>query len=328
MARVSNAPAWSILANFLIVVVCSLPGILLEFAVKSPSAPFQRGLFCNDESLRYPFKQSTISNSLAVLLCLGVPLIGMLIVEWLLFRRYKALGELARNVPMYHGIKILSLKVHSYVVSIFSTYIPFLFAATVTLSLTNCLKYVIGRLRPHFLTVCQPNLTALPCLDADGYQTYMQDIQCNPRADPYYLLDARLSFPSGHASGAACGFVYFAIYLQLRMVWKGPYLLRPFIQVLGIAGAVMIAASRVSDYKHFWSDVLFGFFLGTVIAVLMALFVSDLYFFDTPSTIEDIPSTKEFNTSPSDTDLSTIITMPNYQSTGSAVTSVKRPINI
>ena len=61
---------------------------------------------------------------------------------------------------------------------------------------------------------------------------------------------------------------------------------------------------------------------------VQAFFVSDLYFFDQPSAIQDGPSSKEFNTSPSDTDLSTIIAMPNYQSRGSDELGAKRPTNI
>ncbi|XP_038053656.1 phospholipid phosphatase 1-like [Patiria miniata] len=328
MARAGNAGAWNILSNFLIIILCSLPGLILEFAVTSPSVPFQRGIYCNDENLRYPFSKNTISTSLAVVLSLGIPFIGMVIVEWLLFRRYKALGELARDVPMYRGTKVLCLKVHSFIVAFASAYVPFLFACGINLSVTNALKFMVGRLRPHFLTICQPNLTALHCTDEYGYQAYVQGITCDPKAEVDTLLDARLSFPSGHASGTACAFIYFAIYLQFRMVWKGPYLLRPFIQVLGITGAVLIAASRVSDYKHFWSDVFFGFFLGTITGVLVAYFVSNLYFFEIPSYIDNSPSTKEFNTSPSDTDLSTIVAMPNYQSTDATEFYGKKATNI
>lgn len=35
--------------------------------------------------------------------------------------------------------------------------------------------------------------------------------------------------------------------------------------------------SRVSDYKHHWSDVLAGLAQGSSVAILVAVFVSDLF---------------------------------------------------
>lgn len=46
-------------------------------------------------------------------------------------------------------------------------------------------------------------------------------------------------------------------------------LLRPTIQFGLIAASIYVGLSRVSDYKHHWSDVLTGLIQGAVVAVLI-----------------------------------------------------------
>jgi len=59
------------------------------------------------------------------------------------------------------------------------------------------------------------------------------------------------------------------MYLQLRMKWKGSKLLRHFLQFLCLLMAWFTAMTRVSNYKHHWSDVLAGSTLGTVSALVV-----------------------------------------------------------
>jgi phosphatidate phosphatase len=53
------------------------------------------------------------------------------------------------------------------------------------------------------------------------------------------------------------------------MKWKGSKLLKHFLQLLCLIMAWFTAMSRVSDYKHHWSDVLAGLTLGTIIALVV-----------------------------------------------------------
>lgn len=46
-------------------------------------------------------------------------------------------------------------------------------------------------------------------------------------------------------------------------------LVRPTLQFGLIATSIYVGLSRVSDYKHHWSDVLTGLIQGAVVAVLI-----------------------------------------------------------
>ena len=53
------------------------------------------------------------------------------------------------------------------------------------------------------------------------------------------------------------------------MRWSGSQLLRPLVQALLTYMALYTCLSRVSDYKHHWSDVLAGAIIGVGTAALV-----------------------------------------------------------
>ncbi|KAL2736390.1 putative phosphatidate phosphatase isoform X1 [Vespula maculifrons] len=87
----------------------------------------------------------------------------------------------------------------------------------------------------------------------------------------------RLSFPSGHSSFSAYTMIYLAIYLQLRITWRGSKLLKHMFQLVCIFMAWFTAMSRISDYKHHWSDVLAGSTIGTIVALIVIFCIADLF---------------------------------------------------
>ena len=56
---------------------------------------------------------------------------------------------------------------NNYIATIYKAIGTFLFGAAASQSLTDIAKYSIGRLRPHFLDVCDPDWSKVNC--SDGY---------------------------------------------------------------------------------------------------------------------------------------------------------------
>lgn len=61
------------------------------------------------------------------------------------------------------------------------------------------------------------------------------------------------------------------------MNWRGSKLLKHFIQYLLILLAWYTCLSRISDYKHHWSDVLAGGVLGSTVAIVVSNYCTDLF---------------------------------------------------
>ena len=88
-----------------------------------------------------------------------------------------------------------------------------------------------------------------------------------PELDDPFLLLTTYSFPSGHAFNAA------AMYGALALVLASASSRRTRVAILvaGAALTALVAASRVILGVHYLGDVIAGWLLGTVVAVLIAL---------------------------------------------------------
>ncbi|XP_063050668.1 phospholipid phosphatase 1-like [Engraulis encrasicolus] len=238
----------------------------LPFAVLTPRHnPFKRGFFCSDDSIRYPFREDTISYQL--LAGIMVPLTVLVIVS----------GEC---LSIYlKPIKAKQSFANSYGPCLYKAVSTFLFGAAVSQSLTDIAKYTVGRLRPHFLDVCKPQWNTVDCKSGG----YIESFTCT--GDKVMVNESRLSFYSGHSSFSMYCMVFLALYLQARLQMEWSRLLRPTVQFFLIASSLYVGLSRISDYKHHWSDVVVGFLQGAVVAVLIVFSVAD--FFRRPAGIEE-----------------------------------------
>ncbi|XP_007440561.1 phospholipid phosphatase 2 [Python bivittatus] len=159
---------------------------------------------------------------------------------------------------------------NNYLAALYKVIGTFLFGSAVSQSLTDLAKYMIGRLRPNFLAVCDPDWTKVNC----SVYVQVEDVCQGNLRD---ITESRLSFYSGHSSFGMYCMVFLALYVQARLVGRWARLLRPTIQFFLFSFAIYVGYSRVSDYKHHWSDVLVGLLQGALIAVLTVRYVSDFF---------------------------------------------------
>uniref|UniRef100_A0A1A8BBG5 Phospholipid phosphatase 3 n=1 Tax=Nothobranchius kadleci TaxID=1051664 RepID=A0A1A8BBG5_NOTKA len=234
---------------FLVILV----GVFLH---KSPYPPYQRGFFCDDDSIRLPFKNSTVST--AVLTAVGVvmPVVSIII------------GESYRIHFLNEGSK--SFVGNPYISALYKQVGVFIFGCAISQSFTDIAKVSVGRMRPHFLDVCKPDFSTINC--SLGYIT---DYQC--QGPEGKVQEARKSFFSGHASFSMYTMLYLVFYLQSRFTWHGARLLRPLTQFTLIMMSFYTGLSRVSDHKHHPTDVLAGFIQGALVAYCIAFHVSNLF---------------------------------------------------
>eukprot|EP00002_Diphylleia_rotans_P039222 TRINITY_DN9050_c0_g1_i1.p2 TRINITY_DN9050_c0_g1~~TRINITY_DN9050_c0_g1_i1.p2 ORF type:complete len:175 (-),score=27.99 TRINITY_DN9050_c0_g1_i1:479-1003(-) len=121
---------------------------------------------------------------------------------------------------------------------------------------------MFGRLRPDFLSICNPTL----------------DKVC--RGDRNAVADARKSFPSGHAStafGAATvvglfaytrAFTYHAAFHEHHEFSSLLRLMAKALSAIPLFGASYIAATRLADNRHHGGDVIASFLIGIVFGCL------------------------------------------------------------
>ncbi|WAR24230.1 WUN-like protein [Mya arenaria] len=158
-----------VLFDVICIACVGLPVIILFFAAK----PYQRGFYCDDQTLMHPYLSNTIPTWVAGFVGIVLPCVTLVI--------------------------------------------PFFFGAGLCQLTTDIAKYTVGRLRPHFLTVCQPD--AAVC-----------------------AINSGCHFPPA--------------YIQFKFTWKRYWLVRPVFQAIAFFLAYYTALSRISDYMHHWSDVL------------------------------------------------------------------------
>uniref|UniRef100_A0A3B4BL98 Phosphatidic acid phosphatase type 2/haloperoxidase domain-containing protein n=1 Tax=Periophthalmus magnuspinnatus TaxID=409849 RepID=A0A3B4BL98_9GOBI len=241
--------------DLLCLFLASIPFFACELKAVSP---YKRGFICGDPSITYPYLDREVIPD-ELLIAGGVVITGLTI----------ALGECYR--VRFRGVNSKAFIRNVYVSCLYKELGCFLFGCCIGQSLTNMAKLSVGRLRPHFLSVCGVTYASLNCTTG----TYVASVTCH--SDHRLEEEARKSFFSGHASFAMYTMLYLAFYLQARFTWRSARLLRPLLQFILIMLAIYTGLTRISDYRHHPSDVLTGYIQGALTAYWVAFHISSMF---------------------------------------------------
>uniref|UniRef100_A0A1I8AE17 AcidPPc domain-containing protein n=1 Tax=Steinernema glaseri TaxID=37863 RepID=A0A1I8AE17_9BILA len=206
-----------------------------------------------------------------MLIVVGILIPSALILATEVFRTLAWEKKCAHLFNKYH---MRNTQVHRLIVRLYIFIGYFFLGVCFNQLMVDIAKYTIGRQRPHFMEVCKPNVGYRNC---GTNHTYITDFWCTT-TDTKVIHEAQLSFYSGHSSFSFYAAWYTSLYLQARL-YRPLYsrLLLPVIQFSLFGGAAFVAYSRVSDYKHHWSDVLVGSAMGSAIGIIMALFIAEVF---------------------------------------------------
>ncbi|XP_002156341.3 phospholipid phosphatase 1 [Hydra vulgaris] len=250
-------------ANWLVII--SLSVIFYIFGKVLPS--FKQGFFCDDETIKKPYvSQETIPFSVLLLISTGLIVFVVCLTDCINFIYWKKKNAICEDVI---ETTLCCFKISNWISRLIKRLWLILCGALIVNIITNIGKVMVGRLRPHFLTVCQPDYSKFNC--SSGYIT--SDV-CT--GDIKKVIEARKSFPSGHTSYAIFVAVLLSLYIEYVVVTSQIYLLKPFAQLTLICLGLACSFTRISDYFHHWSDVLAGLIIGTLLAYYTIFYLMNL----------------------------------------------------
>ncbi|XP_048409149.1 phospholipid phosphatase-related protein type 5-like isoform X1 [Stegostoma tigrinum] len=129
----------------------------------------------------------------------------------------------------------------------------------------NAGQVVTGSPAPHFMTVCQPNYTALGCQLST--QFISSENACT--GSPGVVSSARRAFPCKDSALTMYAAVYTVMYVTIMFQAKGTRLTKPMLCLTILCLTFLTGVVRVSEFRSHWSDVLVGFLTGGAVAVFL-----------------------------------------------------------
>ncbi|RTG87023.1 phosphatidate phosphatase [Schistosoma bovis] len=238
--------------------------------------------FCDDWSIKYPYKDNTITDVVVTVVSYLTPLVTVNCVheKIICFEKIFLVEIITAVLKKCTENKNYSIK--GSLPFIYDFCVAALISLGTTFFLTTITKYNLGRLRPHFWDICQPNVP----VNCTGLQTTYTCQGTNSKL----IADLFLSFMSGHASTASASLFFtvintynldakiyvnptpnllllLQIYLQARLHLPVIPFLRPFLQYVLLSVLFYICATRVTDHYHHPTDVLAGAILGLLTSV-------------------------------------------------------------
>ncbi|GLG98014.1 Putative phosphatidate phosphatase [Gryllus bimaculatus] len=142
--QVEEIPLWNVLIDVTIIALSLSSTMIFVKNVKA----FKGGFFCDDDTIRYPYKSSTISIGQLYAVAVLLPVITMSAVElWIQHRQ-----KLKRNVLLAGWM------VPEWIFRLVRQILLFGYGLGAVEIMVNVGKFTVGRLRPHFLDTCKPNM--------------------------------------------------------------------------------------------------------------------------------------------------------------------------
>lgn len=193
----------------------------------------QRGFFCGDQSISFPFKKSTVRGIWLHINFYGIPL-----VIWI----FELLSTQSSS------LRKRFIKSSSLALKWFSFYF-FTFISLIILMAT--VKNLSGVHRPFFLDLCKPDL-AENCTQGTFINS---NFTCtNKNVSAYLLSESTRSFPSGHVVSVVYACLFFMWYIQMR--FNKNLLLITFVHLICLLWMAVCCVTRITDNWHHVSDVI------------------------------------------------------------------------
>ncbi|KAJ1906269.1 hypothetical protein LPJ81_001435 [Coemansia sp. IMI 209127] len=214
---------------------------MLVWMYLSTATPHYQAFSVDDKSISYPYvppNQQTVTVPVLVLIAIVIP---AAIITGI------SLGLRKNTYDLHVGV------------------LGLLMGVSLTLMFTDVLKNVVGRPRPNLLARCLPVPPNEPLRDPpQGLSTISICTQENIAV----LNEGFRSFPSGHTSLSFAGMTYLTFYLagKLHLFDGQGHSYKPFVVFMPLLVAAIVGATRVADYWHHPTDVLFGAMIGIVTA--------------------------------------------------------------
>ena len=149
------------IAQIVIDIVCIIITFVVFILVYLYVDPKIVTLFCNDTDIFQPYKEDTIVFWVVGLYATLGPIIFIIFIELInskivFCKKSSSVGIKKRKLFGIAFLHALTL---------------FILGIAITLLITEVGKRWVGRLRPHFISVCQPNLSTLNCTTTSGSNT-------------------------------------------------------------------------------------------------------------------------------------------------------------
>lgn len=237
----------------------SVIGIFCYILFMGVLPPYKREFHCDDQSIRLPYKPSTVGVKFLLVVCIMASFCLVELSEFRILWHQKLLTKATLHEKLKHFLAVTT-----------AVNTEFMLGLIIQISLMHFAKSGFGVLRPHFLDICKPNLTLLDCSANDGF---ILEPYCTSGTERE-LKQARESFPSGHSSTVVYTLGFVLLYgrsrwHQMKVGWErlSIFLFTLFFTIW----TLHVMVSRVTDHWHHTSDVVGGTVLGVAVALVLLL---------------------------------------------------------